>query len=53
VIFGDHGMVSVARNVDIAAAIQTSGLTVGRDFTCFIDSTMVRFWFHNGLREHK
>ncbi len=46
VIFGDHGMVSVARNVDIAAAIQTSGLTVGRDFTCFIDSTMVRFWFH-------
>jgi predicted AlkP superfamily pyrophosphatase or phosphodiesterase len=44
-IFGDHGMVTVAKNVDISQSLAETGLTPGRDFYYFIDSTMVRFWF--------
>jgi hypothetical protein len=44
-IFGDHGMVTIARNFDISRSINESGLTPCRDYYYFIDSTMVRFWF--------
>ncbi len=45
IIFGDHGMVTVAKNVDVSRSLAETGLAPGRDFFHFIDSTMVRFWF--------
>lgn len=47
VIFGDHGMVSVTRSIDIGAALAKMPLALGSDFTCFLDSTMARFWPHS------
>jgi hypothetical protein len=45
VLFGDHGMVSVTRAVDVAARLAAAGLVAGRDLVYFLDSTMARFWF--------
>ena len=45
VLFGDHGMVSVAQTIDVAAALTAAGLQIGRDMMAFLDSTMARFWF--------
>ena len=47
-IFGDHGMVSVTRTVDVNAKLRSLPLALGRDYTCFLDSTMVRVWSHTG-----
>jgi hypothetical protein len=44
VFAGDHGMLPVTRTVDVAAAIERTGLRVGHDLVFFIDSTMVRAW---------
>jgi hypothetical protein len=45
VLFGDHGMVSVTRTVDVAQALAKTGLQLGIDYMVFLDSTMARFWF--------
>ncbi len=45
--FGDHGFVSVTQNIDVSAALADSGLRAGKDYVCFLDSTMARFWFPN------
>ncbi len=45
VLFGDHGMVTVTRRVNVAAALTRTDLVPGVDYVHFLDSTMVRFWF--------
>jgi hypothetical protein len=47
IVFGDHGMVSVTRSVDVrpALAIASRALVPGVDYVYFLDSTMVRLWF--------
>lgn len=45
VLFGDHGMVNVTRNVDVAQVLASTGLQLGVDYVAFLDSTMARFWF--------
>jgi hypothetical protein len=45
VVFGDHGMVTVVKNVDVRPALLETGLVPGIDFHHFVDSTMIRFWF--------
>jgi len=45
VLFGDHGMVTVTRKVDVAAALAGTRLVPGVDYVHFLDSTMARFWF--------
>jgi len=47
VIFGDHGMVPVARTVDILSLLRLTGLRVPDDCIYFLDSTQARFWFTN------
>ena len=47
VIFGDHGMVSIRRLVDVEAALRQTGLRVPRDYVYFLDSTQARFWFQH------
>ncbi len=52
VLFGDHGMVNVTRPLDVAAALEGTGLTFGVDYGYFLDSTMARLWFfHDEARE--
>ena len=52
VLFGDHGMVSVTRTLDVKEALDQSGLGFGVDYAYFLDSTMARFWFfHRRARE--
>lgn len=45
---GDHGMLTVTKNIDtgheIARLLISSGLREGRDVLFFLDSTMVRLW---------
>jgi predicted AlkP superfamily pyrophosphatase or phosphodiesterase len=43
--FGDHGMVTVVRTVDIEAELREAGLEAGHTFEMFVDSPMARFWF--------
>lgn len=45
VIFGDHGMVSIRRLVNVEAALRQTGLRVPQDYVYFLDSTQARFWF--------
>lgn len=47
VLFGDHGMVSVTRGVDILRMLEDLPLEPGTDYTPFVDSTMARFWMHS------
>lgn len=50
VIFGDHGMVDVDRTLTLPPLVRSvatgAGLRVGRDFEIWLDSTLVRLWFH-------
>ena len=45
--FGDHGMVTVVRSVDIQSELQRLGLVPGTRFRMFVDSPMVRCWFRD------
>lgn len=47
VIFGDHGMMTVQRHLDIWHHLKRLDLEVEKDYLFFLDSTMVRFWFFN------
>jgi hypothetical protein len=49
IVFGDHGMVNVTRTLDVWVPLNATGLTFGRDYVFFLDSTMARFWF---LKKH-
>lgn len=44
-VCSDHGMVDVTRTVDVMAAVDATGLTRGREFVAFYDSTFARFWW--------
>jgi len=50
-IIGDHGMVGVHKHLDasklLSAITKKNGLTSGKDFKYFLDSTMIRLWFNN------
>lgn len=43
-IWSDHGMVDVKNHIDGMEYLGQSGLTEGRDYVYFIDSTMLRVW---------
>lgn len=43
-VFGDHGMVAVERNIDVQAAFAQIDLSVPEDYVYFLDSTGVRLW---------
>lgn len=44
-VFGDHGMVSVQRSLNVSGALAQLAARPGRDYEVFLDSTMARFWF--------
>lgn len=52
VMVGDHGMMDVDREVDVAAIVhgeaKRHGLNHGRDYSLFLDSTFARLW--NSIR---
>jgi hypothetical protein len=43
--FGDHGLVSVRRRVDLASELARLPVRAPDDYVYFLDSTMARFWF--------
>lgn len=47
VIFGDHGMVSVRRHIDVKGALKKARSRPIEDYLFFLDSTVARFWFFN------
>ena len=46
-IFGDHGMSNIYNYVNIEEILKTIPVILGKDYLCFLDSTMARFWFFN------
>ena len=42
IVFSDHGMTPTARSIDLRPELR--GLKIGRDYLCFLDSTLARFW---------
>ena len=42
VVFSDHGMTPVSRTLDLRYAVRD--LRLGRDYLCFLDATLARFW---------
>ena len=44
-VFGDHGMCSVANHVNVQEALDSLGCCSPGDYLVFLDSTMARFWF--------
>lgn len=44
-ILGDHGMVQVTSHLSVSDSLHRLPLAPGRDYHCFLDSTMARFWF--------
>ncbi|HRF48141.1 MAG TPA: alkaline phosphatase family protein [Anaerolineales bacterium] len=47
VAFGDHGMLSVFKTLDLETRLRALPWKQGRDYTYFLDSTMARFWYHS------
>jgi len=47
IVFSDHGMEHVKKNVDISSGLNKEGLVNGRDYIGFYDSTLARFWTKN------
>jgi hypothetical protein len=45
IAFGDHGMVSVTRSIDLRPVLASTRLVAGVDYVYFLDSTMLRLWF--------
>ncbi|MDX8412412.1 MAG: alkaline phosphatase family protein [Mariprofundaceae bacterium] len=52
-VCSDHGMATTNATVDLMAKIEALGLEFGRDYVATYDSTMGRFWFHNGAAREK
>lgn len=44
-VFTDHGMHNISATHNLPADVERLGLTFGRDYVAFYDSTMARFWF--------
>lgn len=44
-VFSDHGQADIHSTIDLMAAIEDLGLTFGKDYVAFYDSTLARFWF--------
>lgn len=53
ILFGDHGMANITRQIDIWAELQKTGLKLKHDYICFLDSTMARFWFKHEAAKKK
>jgi hypothetical protein len=47
VIFGDHGMVSVVREIDFHHRLASLRAQCPRDYFYFLDSTVARFWYNH------
>jgi hypothetical protein len=47
-IVGDHGMVEVARSIDMRRLLSRLKVEERQDVVCFLDSTLARFWCKNG-----
>ncbi len=47
IIFGDHGMLTVVRTMDLWTELNQLPFRFGEDYVYFLDSTMARFWFLN------
>lgn len=45
--FGDHGMVSVVRSVDLLQPLREAGIVADDEVDVFLDSPMARFWFRS------
>ena len=41
-VFSDHGMTPLTKTVDLMAAVESTGLTFGRDYGACYDSTLLR-----------
>lgn len=52
-IFSDHGMTDIHISYDLMSQVDALGLSYGRDYVAFYDSTIARFWFLNGKAEKK
>lgn len=48
IVLSDHGMTDVTSTVDVWGALESDGLSAGRDYLAFFDSTMARFWGDGG-----
>ncbi|MFZ4680965.1 MAG: alkaline phosphatase family protein [Terrimicrobiaceae bacterium] len=46
-VFTDHGMHDIHTGYDLQKDVETLGLTFGKDYVAFYDSTMGRFWSLN------
>lgn len=44
IVFGDHGMVPVEKEINIIKYLQHKGIKISRNDIYFIDSNMFRFW---------
>lgn len=53
ILFGDHGMVTITRQIDIWGELQKTGLKFKHDYCCFLDSTMARFWFQHAAAKKR
>jgi hypothetical protein len=51
-ILGDHGMVQVSRHLSLADTLAGIPLQQNRDYYCFLDSTMARFWLKRSANRH-
>lgn len=52
-IFSDHGMDNIEKEVDIIPEIKKLNLKFGKDFIYIIGSTTVEFWFRNKESKEK
>jgi hypothetical protein len=50
-VLSDHGMTDVHTSFDVWGELEQAGFSLGRDYLAFIDSTMLRLWRNEYVRE--
>ena len=53
VVFGDHNMVEVKRNIDLWRQLKGLDVKLIEDYLVFLNSPMARFWFNNKYAKRK
>ena len=44
-VIGDHGMMTIDQTINVWKMLDALPLKLEKDYLCFLDSTMARFWF--------
>lgn len=52
-VFSDHGQCDLTYTVNLPFELQRVGLSIGKDYLCFLDATLALFWVKDQVAKEK